>query len=299
MGFALLLGWAFTVVCALVFGSFLNVCIARLPRHRSIASPGSHCPRCQAPIRALDNIPIVSWLLLRGRCRACHEPISPRYPLVEAAYTLLVVAVVLRWGLTLPALGAAIFCFFVLALGVTDLETMLLPDALTLPGLALALLFTFLAPGLLPATPTSLSTGLAAPLSLLPATHQDLGARLAATLTAALAAGAWALVLLTIRLAYYLARRRHGLGLGDVKLAAMLAAWLGAANTAVVFFLAVIAAALTGGLLLPLVLRRTKAPPSASWRTTRLPLGTFLCAGALYALFFGPQTLKWYLSFYQ
>ena len=273
--------WAFTLALALVFGSFLNVCIARLPRHRSIAWPGSHCPHCHAPILARDNVPVLSWIRLRGHCRACRAPIAIRYLLVELAYPLLVVSAVARFGFTPSALGAAVFCFFAGGLLVTDLETFLLPDALTLPGTVCALGFAFANAG--------------AGLGWVPFTRGVLMAHLAVLMTAALAALSWALVFLAIRLGYYLARRRHGMGLGDVKLAAMLAAWLGVGVMAVAVLLAVIAAACTG-LLLPLVRRK---PRQDSWKTMRLPFGAFLCAGGLYALFFGQQTLTWYMSFYR
>src|SRR5512142_560208 len=118
----------------LAFGSFLNVCIYRLPRGLSVVAPRSACPNCGTPIRAYDNIPVLSWLLLRGRCRHCATPITFRYAAVELLTALLFGACYWHFGLTLSGLKFAIFGFLVLGLIFTDAETKLLPDALTLPG---------------------------------------------------------------------------------------------------------------------------------------------------------------------
>jgi leader peptidase (prepilin peptidase)/N-methyltransferase len=274
------------LVLALLFGSFLNVCISRLPEHRSIVRPGSHCPRCQAPVRPRDNIPVVSWLLLRGRCRDCGRPIAMRYPLVEAGYTVLVALSIARFGFTADAAAAAVFCFFALGLLVMDLETMLLPDAFTLPGLALGLLWAFAAPVWARGDLFG-RNGLMASLSV------------SALAVAALSAAGWALLLLVVRWGYYAVRRHHGLGLGDVKLVAMLAAWLGAPRTALCFLLAVIAAALFGLTALrggAFLRSQVADSASATWGAMRVPLGAFLCVGSLYSLFFGEHTLQWYFS---
>jgi leader peptidase (prepilin peptidase)/N-methyltransferase len=281
------LAWIAVLVLALLFGSFLNVCIARLPRHRSIVRPGSHCPRCLAPVRPRDNIPVVSWLLLRGRCRHCRQTISLRYPLVELGYAALVAACLARFGWTEDAAGAAVFCFLMLGLLVTDIETMLLPDSLTLPGLALGLLWACTARGVYPGS--------------MPA-HLWITLEASALGGALLAVAAWTLLLLAIRWSYYAVRGRHGLGLGDVKLVAMLAAWLGLTLTGVCFFLAVVGAALFGlGWGMSRALRRGSSPGQprqVPWHALRLPFGAFLCGGGLYAFFFGREMLRWYLSFW-
>lgn len=281
------LAWLFATALGLVFGSFLNVCIARLPRHRSVAWPGSQCPRCLAQIRPRDNLPVLSWLLLRGRCRACGQPISIRYPLVELVYAALLACCLARFGFSPEAGLAACFCFLALGLLVMDLETMLLPDSFTLPGIALGVLGV---------------------LALHWARGSDLPAASRGAGDAALAAAAWALVPMGIRWAYHRLRGRHGLGLGDVKLVAMLAAWLGGSRTALCFLLAIVSAAGAGvGLILLQRSRSTGRAQSAStgrasedgdWRVTRIPLGAFLCAAGLYALFFGEQTIRWYLRFW-
>ncbi len=302
----LLPAWIVSMVLALLFGSFLNVCIARLPRHHSIVRPGSHCPQCEAPIRPWDNIPILSWLLLRGRCRDCRQPIPARYPLVEAGYTALVAASIARFGFTDEGAAAAVFCFLALGLLVMDLETMRLPDAFTLTGLALGLFWAFAAPSI------ELSDLVGGPRVALTAESVSLG--IVALGVAALSALLWAVLLLAIRWGYHALRHREGLGLGDVKLVAMLAAWLGFSRTALCFLVAVVGAALAGLAALSgrAFLRSETQSYSESWKgdvegagrepatwsTLRIPLGAFLCAGSLYALFFGEQTLNWYLGLF-
>ena len=255
----------FVGLLGLVFGSFLNVCIARLPKHESIAYPPSHCPRCGTPIRALDNIPLLSYLILRGRCRACHNGISWRYPAVELANAMLWLACLLQFGPTLHAVAMAFLCFLCLGLAVMDAETMLLPDTFTLPGILLGVLWSVIhAAG---RAPEKLRAG---------------------GWSIIWAAAAAALILL-IRGLYWLVRRREGLGLGDAKLLAMLAAWLGPQNAGLILFLAVLAATIYG---IAVMMR-----PRVDGRHP-IPLGSFLCAAALYAIFLGPQTIAWYLSFF-
>ncbi len=281
--------WIAVLTLALVFGSFLNVCISRLPEHRSIVRPRSHCPECQAPIRSRDNVPVLSWLLLRGRCRDCGRPISWRYPLIELGYTALAAACVLRFGATIESAVCSIFCFFVLGLLVMDFETMLLPDAFTLTGLGLGMVAAFalsmMREGDLSDNPTALTGAVSGFVS------------------AALAASTWALLLLIIRWSYYAVRRRHGLGLGDVKLAAMLAAWLGNEAMALCFLLAVLGATLVGFSAISgraLVKRRPAGDlaTQAGWGSLRLPLGFFLCASGILCFFLGGQIVSWYLHLF-
>ncbi len=270
------------LVAGLLFGSFLNVCIARLPRHASVAWPGSHCPHCAAPIRPWDNIPLVSFVLLRGRCRSCRRPISWRYPLVEAALAALFVLCARRFsGAALPGfalLESCVLCFLLLGLFAMDLETFRLPDAFTLPGLALGLLQALLPGG-----------GLAAQLRL--TEHAPFALPRIPALTGSLAGAAGAAAtLLLIRWMYRLLRRREGMGLGDVKLAALLGAWLGIAGAALTLVLAVVLAAVVGVAAMA-VLRR----PAAS---LRLPFGCFLSAGAALCIFMGEPLLRWYFGFW-
>lgn len=240
-----------TVVAAygLVLGSFLNVVIHRLPRGLSVVRPRSHCPSCGMPIAWFDNLPLLSYLLLRGRCRRCREPISARYPLVEAGTAAVLVAVVSRFGLGLEGIEAAIFVLLLLPLAVIDLEHHLLPDWLTLPGIAVGLGFSF-------------AGGLAPP------GEAAVGALLGA-----------ALPLLVIVL-YRLIRGVEGMGLGDVKLLAMIGAFLGWRGVLLTLVLGACTGAVVG---LGLV---------ASGRgrgDTELPFGTFLSAAALVVVLFGER----------
>src|SRR5262249_13951012 len=130
--------WPVGVVLAALLGSFLNVCISRLPRGESIVLPASHCPICQSPIRPLDNIPLVSYLALSGRCRACGATISWRYPLVETLAIVLGVLVLWRFGPTWEGMRAFLLCLAMVATAFTDLETRRIPDRITLPGVVAA-----------------------------------------------------------------------------------------------------------------------------------------------------------------
>jgi len=270
----------FALLFGLAFGSFLNVCISRLPGHRSIVRPSSHCPRCKARIAAYDNIPLVSYLLLRGRCRNCWERIAWRYPLVEAAVAALTVGNIL-WlqGIHFWSISFSVFCALLVALAVCDAETMRLPDALTLPLLGLGVLYRA-GDGLF----GELSHGAAY------AWHSAFLLGLRGSISAA----ATALALLLLRWIYSLVRRRQGLGLGDVKLAAAIAAWLGARQMCVVFFLAVVAGALTA--LFVLAIRGPKRAKSEG--PLAVPFGTFLALAGIYCSFLGQDTLAWYLNFF-
>lgn len=250
------------VVLGLVFGSFLNVCIVRLPRHESIVRPGSHCPRCTAPIAVQDNIPVLSFLLLRGRCRHCRRRISWRYPAVELVNTALWVLCWLRFGLSLHALGIAVLSFLLLGLAAMDAETLRLPDAFTLPGIMLGIAYSGAICG---------QWGRCAFLSL-----------------------AWAVtfagLLLAVAGAYWLLRHRHGMGIGDAKLMAMVAAWLGPGPAVLTLFLGTIAAAIYA-VGISAARRRVD-------RTAALPYGSFLCAAAIYSAFYAQPLIHWYLGFF-
>jgi leader peptidase (prepilin peptidase)/N-methyltransferase len=271
----------FVVLFGLAFGSFLNVCISRLPRHESLVHPRSRCLRCGAMIRALDNIPILSWIVLRARCRHCHQPIAWRYPAVEFAMAALFLLCYLRFALTIAGIGCAVLCFLLLGLAVMDTETLRLPDAFILPGIALGITFA----GLSAAMPdrTGFSDDLVSSLPRL-----VVYACIRAIVWAALAA----LFLLLIRWLFFAIRHKEGLGMGDVKLFAMIAAWLGPAPAVLTLLLGALATAVYG--ILTVALSRGARP----LRSTRLPLGSFLCAAALYTIFAGDPIIAWYLHFY-
>lgn len=258
----------FVVLFGLAFGSFLNVCISRLPRHESIVHPGSRCPRCGAAIRSWDNVPLLSWVLLRGRCRECTWRIPLRYPAVEAATAVLFLLAWLQFGIGLLTIAIAVLCFLLLGLAVMDAETMRLPDAFTLPGIGLGVLYS----GLLPA-----------------ATAEGHLSHAGAAVLRALAA---ALVILAIRWLYYMARRVEGMGIGDAKLLAMIAAWLGTSLTVLTLFVGTVSAAVFGVVWVALARQKGRS------LTSRLPFGSFLCAGAIFAVFAGQPLITWYMQFF-
>lgn len=231
----------------LVLGSFLNVVIHRLPREMSLVRPRSHCPSCGITVPWFDNVPVLAYLLLAGRCRGCRVRIPVRYPLVELAAAGLLLAVVLRFGYTPLALHAAVFALLLLPLAVIDLEHHLLPDWLTLPGLAVGLI-------------GSVAGGLAMPLDAV------IGAALGAAIP------------YTVIVLYRWWRGVEGMGLGDVKLLAMVGAFLGWRGMLLTLALGSTAGAVVGiGLVIA----------GRGRGDTELPFGTFLVLGALASLFWG------------
>ncbi|MFY9748336.1 MAG: prepilin peptidase [Acidobacteriaceae bacterium] len=284
----------FVVLLGLAFGSFLNVCISRLPRHESIVRPRSRCPRCAAPIAAGDNIPILSWILLRGRCRHCNQSIAWRYPAVEFATAALFLLSLLFFGLTVAGIGMAILSFLLLGLAVMDAETMRLPDAFTLPGIALGILYSAIAPAFFNLYPDAFARpwGIVIGFRFSGHPYLALHVMMLGALTSVLWAVLAALLLLLIRWLYFLVRHQQGLGMGDVKLLAMIAAWLGPAPTILTLLLGCLAAAIFG------VLSIAFSRGSRGLRTTRLPFGSFLCAAAIYTIFAGEPIIRWYLRFF-
>ena len=239
----------------LAAGSFGNVCIHRLPHGRSVTSPPSRCPGCEALIRPWDNIPVLSWLLLRGRCRACRTPISARYPAVELANGLLWLALAVLRGPSLQTLVSMILVSALVVLSLIDLEHQLLPDAITLPGIAVGLATSFL-PG-----------SSVRPLS-----------------AAAAAAGGW-LAFAAVARVYRRTRGMEGLGQGDWKMAAMLGAFLGWQKMLLTVLLASVAGTVVGLILIALRGRDMRYA---------LPFGTFLGVGAILVVFLGDPVLVWY-----
>jgi leader peptidase (prepilin peptidase) / N-methyltransferase len=245
---------ALAAALGLIAGSYLNVVIHRLPRGLSTVLPRSACPACGAPIQARDNVPLLSFVVLGGRCRACRAPIPWRYPLVEAATALLFVACLERFGVSLAAAAAALFCCLMIALCLIDLEHLLLPDRLTLPGIAAGLALQRWLPW------GSLRGAVA-------------GALLGAA------------VLLAISGAWYLVRREEGMGLGDSKMLALIGAFLGWQAMLVALFFASFAGATVG---LVLMWR------GGAGMKSKLPFGSFLSLGGILALFAGHEIAGWY-----
>ena len=269
----------FALLFGLALGSFLNVCISRMPLHQSVVRPRSRCPHCGTPIAARDNIPLLSFALLRGRCRHCHEAISWRYPLVELSVAALSVACLYTDGPGLDGIGATLFCALLVAMAACDLETLRLPDGLTISTLALGIAYRA-GDGYLQELPRGVAYAL----------HTGGALAIRGTISALAAA----LVLLALRWFYWLLRHHQGMGLGDVKLAAAMAAWLGARQMVLVLFLAAVMGALLGGVMAA----RRRGQPGARLSQHAVPFGTFLCIAGIYCVFFGRITLQWYLDFF-
>src|SRR5271156_3035848 len=267
----------FAFLFGLIIGSFLNVCILRIPGGKSIVMPASACPKCGDPIRPYDNIPVLSYLILRGKCRKCKTPISPMYPLVELLTGLLFLACYGVFGLTIEALKWAIFSAVMIVLVFTDLRERLLPDVVNYTGLALGLALSFFT------KPTDGSAlWLANHIFDFPPPAPVLSFA-DALLGAALGSG----LLWLVSEAYFRLRGREGMGLGDVKMMLMAGAFLGAKRT----LLTILAGSLLGSLLgLAFILARRKES------NYELPFGSFLGMAALLVVFFGTPVVNWYQS---
>ena len=289
----------------LIFGSFLNVCIHRLPLGLSVVAPRSACPKCKRLIAAYDNIPVLSWLVLGGRCRHCKTPISPRYLIIELLTGILFVGCYSYFGLTLSTLKYCVFSFLLLGLIFTDAETKLLPDQLTLPGLVLGLIFSLFVPvndlasQFLPGV-VGLHLSGAASTRIFSMIDSLLGAAVGASFIY----GAGAI--------YLRWRGAEGMGFGDVKLMAMVGAFLGLKLTVLTIFTASVAGSLFGLATVFMVwLKRTRrfmnrradtqAARRRAWQSAQMvyryyqmPFGVFLGSMALFAFFFGNQVLRWY-----
>jgi leader peptidase (prepilin peptidase) / N-methyltransferase len=246
-----------SAILGLAVGSFLNVCIYRLPLGQSLASPPSRCPKCGRSLSWFDNIPVVSWIVLGGKCRSCRTPISPQYPIVELTTALAFAAIVWLTPLGPQLVARLIFvCLLIVLFGI-DLEHQLLPNVITLPGIVIGLIFSFIAPP---------------------------GWR-SALIGVVLGGG----VLYGIAAAYYMVRREEGLGMGDVKMLAMIGAFLGWPAVLVTLVLSSFAGALVGiGLM---VFQRGSMKLA-------LPFGTFLALGAVAAMLVGEPLVAWYAGLY-
>jgi len=237
-------------------GSFLNVCIYRLPRSLSLIRPGSMCPGCRSKIAFYDNIPVLSYLLLKGRCRRCGARISPRYPLVELVSGLFAVAVLGRYGLTLEAFVLYALTAALLVITFIDIDHQIIPDVITYPGIVIGFLMSFF---------------------LDHVTYQE-------SFIGILVGGG---SLLLVAWGYHGLTKREGMGGGDIKLLAMIGAFLG--WKAVVF-------TIFAGSAIGTVVGATVALRKGGGRRLAVPFGPFLSLGALLFLFFGPQVIHWYLG---
>ena len=242
----------------LCIGSFLNVCAYRLPLGESVVHPRSRCTSCGRMLSWFDNLPVVSWVALRGRCRTCGKPVSWMYPAVEIVTALVFAITYLTYGLTLLSVVRVLFACALIVLFVTDLQHKILPNVITLPGIVIGFACSvFLPPGWV------------------------------SSVIGILVGGG---VLFAIAEAYYRVRGQEGLGMGDVKLLAMIGAFLGWKLVLLTLVFASFTGSLAGGMLI--------ASGKGSMKYA-LPFGTFLAVGALLAATWGDPIADWYFGFYR
>jgi leader peptidase (prepilin peptidase) / N-methyltransferase len=261
----------------LAIGSFLNVCIVRIPERKSVVLPASACPKCGSPIRPDDNIPVLSYLRLGGKCRKCKARISLMYPLVELLTGLLFFACYRAFGLTPEAVKWAAFSALTIVLVLTDLRERILPDAVNYTGLGIGLtisLFTQPSDGT--------AQWIANRIFAFPPPAPALSFA-----DALLGAGLGSALLWLVAEAYFRLRRREGMGLGDVKMMLMAGAFLGAKRTLLTIFAGSVLGSVLG---LVFILTRRKRSDY------ELPFGSFLGMAALLVVFFGTPVVNWYLS---
>jgi leader peptidase (prepilin peptidase)/N-methyltransferase len=246
-----------SVIFGAIVGSFLNVCIIRLPKEESIVWPGSHCPHCKNPIRVYDNIPLISYILLKGKCRHCNGPISIQYPLIEGITALSSLILFIKFGPSLSYLFYFLFVAALIVVTVIDLYHQIIPDVISLPGIGVGLLASLILPQL-----TFLNS-----------------------LKGLILGGGSLFVVATL---YQWLFKREGMGGGDVKLLAMIGAFLG--------WKAVILTILLGSLIgsiigISIIILKGKDFKYA------IPFGPFLSLGAVLALFYENEIIVWYLKY--
>jgi leader peptidase (prepilin peptidase)/N-methyltransferase len=244
-----------SVIFGAIVGSFLNVCIVRLPKEASIITPGSHCPHCKKPIQFYDNIPLVSYIILGGICRYCKKTISSQYPLVEGIMALLSLFLYMRFG---PSLNYLIYFFFVSALiviTVIDLYHQIIPDVISLPGIGVGLLASLIFPHI---------------------------AFLDSLIGVLVGGGSLFLVASLYKLFF----KREGMGGGDIKLLAMIGAFLGWKAVILTILLSSLIGSICGMIIMALKRKDIKYA---------IPFGPFLSLGAVISLFYGNKLINWYL----
>lgn len=249
--------YLFAFVLGAVVGSFLNVCIYRLPKNESIVFPPSRCPGCGKHIRWFDNIPIISYMLLAGRCRSCKTRISIRYPLVELLNALLTLFLFMRFGPTLAFLVLFLFCSAMVVITFIDLDHQIIPDIISLPGIVAGFIFSFFIPQL---------------------------GWLNSLIGIVVGGGS----LWLVAAGYELLTKKEGMGGGDIKLLAMMGAFFGWKAIPFIIFVS----SLTGSVIGVTVMLIGKKDSKLA-----IPFGPFLASGAVLYIFFGRQLMHWYLSF--
>ena len=287
----------------IVIGSFLNVCIARIPEGVSIIAPASRCPRCEQPIKAYDNVPVFGWLWLRGKCRSCGYPISPMYPLVELLTGILFVVCYMDFGVTQATVKWLMFTCLIVVLTITDLRVRLLPDLVNWPGCIAGLFLSAVVPP---------DDGAASWLSV-NFFHRVPPAYLRGFLDGLIGALFGSLLLWGAAALYKATRGREGMGLGDVKMMAMVGAFLGLRGTFLTILLGTLLGSLVGGALIlglyvsgwQLALaerasrRRLGTVSNLRWTIAsqyQLPLGTFLGIAALLVVYVEPQVERYFTA---
>jgi len=244
-----------SIIFGALIGSFLNVCIFRLPKEESIVTPGSHCPHCQKPVKFYDNVPLVSYILLNGRCRYCKESISIQYPLVEGITALVSLILFVRFGPTLSYLFYFSFIAALIVISIIDLYHQIIPDVISLPGVGVGLLASLAIPQI----------------------------NFIDSLIGALLGGGSLFIVATL---YQWLFKREGMGGGDVKLLAMIGAFLGWKAVILTILLGSLLGSISGIIIMVL---RGKDFKYA------IPFGPFLSLGAVIALFYGQDLIRWYL----
>lgn len=246
---------SFLFVVGAVIGSFLNVCIIRIPDKKSIVSPASHCPSCKTFIAFYDNIPLLSYILLAGRCRHCKTPISFQYFLIELLTPVITIVLYFFFGISPVFALATLFCYVLLVITVIDFQHQIIPNSISIPGIPLFLLTSPVLPW------TNLKNSL---------------------IGVVLGGG----ILYLIARAYYLVRKEEGMGGGDIKLLAMIGAFLGWKGALISLMVGAVAGTITG---MAMILVRSKNLKYA------LPFGPFLSLGAFCALLWGDALIYWYI----
>jgi leader peptidase (prepilin peptidase)/N-methyltransferase len=257
-------------VAGIAIGSFLNVCIYRVPRRVSVVSPSSHCPSCKKPIRPTDNIPLISFLILRGRCRDCGARIEWRYPVVELCSGLLFLVCYLKFGFSFELFFYYAFSCALVVITFIDLELRIIPDRISIPFMMIGLV-------------GSVFPGLRAP-TLGGFAHTGFYSHLLSSLLGIIVGGG---SLTVVGYVYFKVRGREGIGGGDVKLTAMIGAFLGWKAVLAVIFLGSLAGSALG-IVLMLVFRMSGKTP--------IPFGTFLAPSGIVMLFCWNRLIEWYLT---
>ncbi len=240
-----------------IVGSFLNVCVYRLPREESIVFPGSHCPYCKTPIRFYDNIPIISYILLRGKCRYCSHIISPQYPIIEGLTAFSSVLLFIKYGISLNYLIYFAFVSALIVITVIDLYHQIIPDVISLPGIGVGLLSSLILSNI---------------------TFWE-------SLIGIISGGG---ILFLVAVGYQWLFKREGMGGGDVKLLAMIGAFLGWKSVFLTIILSSFIGSVVGIVLIAIKGKNLKYA---------IPFGPFLSLGAVISLFYQNEIIYWYLRF--